>query len=268
MKEKGGIFMHERLKRIPAFLIDLILAFGPVIMAVILPDIRRTAVSGMLLAAGTALLILRDRIFKGASPGKRLFGLRVYRRKTLEPAKPGLCGVRNLFVFFLPVELAVLLSTGETLGDRAAGTIVLSEKSLEQLRKDRERGTIGENKLKRNHIALIAAVMLLEMAAFAGLVQLGLQSKKSTEEYAVAYAYLLESESWQKLNAEESEIRLNRYHLSTYHSFTSKETTKTAQIGFLVKGGDFLQKGVSFLVVCRWEDGVWTVAEFYTTADG
>jgi uncharacterized RDD family membrane protein YckC len=91
-------------------------------------------------------MFLRD--ITGASLGKRVFGLRVIDKASGGPATAGQCICRNLF-FAIPlvvelfpvvgffvgsgliiavmlVELVMLLSTGERLGDKLAGTQVVS----------------------------------------------------------------------------------------------------------------------------------------------
>ena len=263
--------MKERWNRLLAFALDALLVFAPLLVVTALAALRETNFLRILqlplLGAGVALLISRDRLFKGASPGKRLFGFRVYNKKTLKPAAMGPCGVRNFFVFLLPLDLAMLLSTGETLGDRAAGTIVLSEQSLAEYRIAREEGRSPEDKLKGKHIALIAGAMALWMLCAIGFIQLGLQSKKKTEEYALAYDFLVNSETWKQLGAEESRIQLNQYSISTNYTSATDKTVKIARLGFQVKGDHFLQKTETFQVVCQWEDGAWKVVALYANVD-
>lgn len=111
--------------------------------------------------------------------------------------------------------------------------------------------------IKPWHIALTLgglAAMLAVTTALVGFVQLVLHRARDTEEFAVAYACFVQSRTWQEMDAEESQIRLNRYSLSTDYSQDPEEPTKTAQIGFMVEGR-------FFRVVCVWEDDAWRVLE-------
>jgi uncharacterized RDD family membrane protein YckC len=70
----------------------------------------------------------------GRSPAKRILKLRVIDNKTLQPASPGRCFVRNLFVCLWPVEvLVVLFSPGRRIGDFVGGTRVVTEAYMKHL---------------------------------------------------------------------------------------------------------------------------------------
>lgn len=62
-------------------------------------------------------------ILLGQSIGKRICALQVTDRKTGEPATPFKCLIRNLTLFFWPIELVVILITrNRRLGDFIANT--------------------------------------------------------------------------------------------------------------------------------------------------
>ena len=107
-------------------------------------------------------------------------------------------------------------------------------------------------------VLLIAGLALAGMVAFMGLVQLILHTQKDTEECRAAYSYLIASDAFAALDADESDVRMNQYSANTSYSNGVKETTVT--IGFMVKFR-------SFRVVCHQENGVWQVCEECTHFD-
>lgn len=100
-------------------------------------------------------------------------------------------------------------------------------------------------------ITVIAAILVC-VIAFIGFIQLILNAQKDTEEYKVAYNYLINSESFEKTGADESDIRLNQYSSKINSSIGSDSTSRTVEIGFIVNMK-------SFVIVCHKEDGVWQV---------
>lgn len=107
-------------------------------------------------------------------------------------------------------------------------------------------------------ILLIAGIFLAGMVAFMGLIQLILHAQKDTEEYKTAYSYLIASDAFAALDADESDIRMNQYSSNTSYNNGVKETTVT--IGFMVNFR-------SFRVVCHQENGVWQVCDECTIFD-
>lgn len=102
-------------------------------------------------------------------------------------------------------------------------------------------------------ITVIAAILVC-VIAFIGFIQLILNAQKDTEEYKVAYNYLINSESFEKTGADESDIRLNQYSSKINSSIGSDSTSRTVEIGFIVNMK-------SFVIVCHKEDGVWQVCD-------
>ncbi|MBW7913273.1 MAG: RDD family protein, partial [Taibaiella sp.] len=69
--------------------------------------------------------------FNGKSPGKKIMGLQVVNNKTMQPANPWRCIVRNLFCIFWPIEFIVALANpGRRIGDFVAGTAVVSYEEI------------------------------------------------------------------------------------------------------------------------------------------
>lgn len=91
------------------------------------PSMKMFSAYGVLLGiAGFILLpLVKDCLFKGASIGKLICGIRVYDATTRETARLSSLILRNI-TFYVPfVELIVCLANkGRTLGDEISGTFV------------------------------------------------------------------------------------------------------------------------------------------------
>lgn len=59
--------------------------------------------------------------------GKRLFHLYMMELQTMAPATNDNKILRNVFFFLYLVDVFILLATGQTIGDRIAGTFVVIE---------------------------------------------------------------------------------------------------------------------------------------------
>ena len=79
------------------------------------------------------MFVLRDVIFKGRSLGKRIFGLYVYDKNSLEKASAKQCFLRNIFFIIYAIDGIILIATGKTVGDRVAGTMVMTKKPLNHI---------------------------------------------------------------------------------------------------------------------------------------
>ena len=136
--------MSDSLKRIIAFIIDWTLSIFPAFFMLLPLAVLSIQLTWLLMVliiligfSPIILFVLRDVIFNGRSLGKRLFGLCVYDKKSLEASSTKQRLLRNIFLFIYPIDGIILLSTGESIGDRAAGTVVLSEASLERCKEER-----------------------------------------------------------------------------------------------------------------------------------
>ena len=265
--------MGVRLKRMVAFWLDwLVIGFVGILAIFLLllaayllgaseplifASIMMLAVLGVF-----AVFILRDILFRGRSLGKRLFDLRIFDKQTLLEASASQRGVRNLFSFFLyPLDGIVLLVTGETIGDRVAGTIVCSRESYQAYYAQRSLGQEPTQARKngRSPIAVIAIVIAC-FVAFFGLMQILLSAQKDTEEYYLAYNYLISSEAYAELDAREADVRLLSYSFQQVGNTGGAGASETLQYGFFVKGK-------SLVVVCHREQGGWQVCPECTPFD-
>lgn len=262
--------MNDRFKRVLAFIIDWNITFLPFLggfiglLAVIQ---KQSSVSPLLVTlcflaviVAMVLFVLRDFIFRGRSLGKRIFGLQVYDKRTLGESSSSQRTTRNLFLTLYPIDGIILLATGETIGDRAAGTIVLSERGLDALRSASSTKPAKPHKKPLLVLIPVVTLALVVLISFIGIIQMFLNSVKDTREYQQAYHYLTTSQSFLALDAEESDIRLNQYRSFSTYSDDSSAMTRTLEFGFLIQFRPFQ-------VVLHQEDGVWQICEACTSFD-
>ena len=236
--------MCDRLKRIAAFFIDWNLILLPIVLCsgVLVSFIHIHPTMSFLLffcfiaiIGGFILIVKRDSLGKGQSLGKRLFRLSIVDAETLNTVTGKRLTKRNFFFFLLPVEGLLLLTTGKTIGDRYAGTIVLSQETLNICKDDLRKGMkhrISQNVKKTNHIALI--IVACCFLVFLGLIQFVLFLETDSEEYKTAYHYLVNSDAFTETNAKESHIRIHQY-TATRSTEENGETAQTVTIGFWIK---------------------------------
>ena len=266
---KQGPRIGDRFRRLAAFFIDWNLSMLTFGFAAVLctslgrqfgaPDGLLGFLSVALIVCAFASFVLRDVIFKGRSLGKRLFGLKIYDKYTLQEPSVGQRVKRNAFFFLYTIDGIVLLATGESIGDRLANTIVASSKPLRHDPPAKPAVSSADPKNHAKTALLITGIVLACLLGFIGLIQIVLNAQKNTPEYQVAYQYLVTSESFGRTGAEEADIRLNRYSASTRYT-TDGTMTKTVQIGFIVRYR-------TYTVVCHQEDGQWIVCEECTLFD-
>lgn len=239
-----------RFRRLIATVIDWNLAWLPAFLltALLLPLFQKELHPLLFIpiwAVFPVLFLNRDRLFKGRSPGNRLMKLTVLDRRTLQPLRGTSLITRNLFFLFGGLDLLVLLVTGSTLGDRTVAALVVPLDDIPQEPPKRPPVT-KKSALK---IVLIVALCIVVLI---GIVQVALNSVKDEPHYALAYSYLLESEAFAQLNAEETQVRFTGF---TQNTTTRNGVTETdAHFTFQVKGHQLM-------VTCHLEDDRWYVCE-------
>lgn len=258
-----GPRIGDRFKRMGAFVIDWNIVMLPATLssALISPLVQQSNVPDWLIAFASIILIfgafaafvLRDVIFKGRSLGKRLFGLRIYDKTTLHEPNPRQRFKRNIFFFLYPIDGVMLLATGESIGDRGANTIVASEKPLRRYPRSCDAVPASNPKKCSRTALLITGIVLVCLLGFIGLIQGILNAQKNTPEYKIAYQYLITSNTFSQIGAEEDDVRLNQYSGSTRIA-ANGTTTKTARLSFIVHFK-------TYTVVCHQENGKWIVCE-------
>ncbi len=75
-----------------------------------------------------ALPLLKDLLFKNASLGKLIMGLRVVDASSGKPAPVRSLIIRNITFYLPPVELIAFMTNGRTIGDRLSGSTVVEKK--------------------------------------------------------------------------------------------------------------------------------------------
>ena len=254
--------MSVRFKRLIAFVIDWNITLFPFVFifsflttflhkdSAVSPLIFLLCFFSIIFAFGA--FILKDVIFKGRSLGKRIFGLYIYEKNSLKQASLKQCFLRNIFFFLYFIDGILLLVTGETIGDRVAGTLVTSKQGFESYTNEVQESSPAPKDKKVKKVVLVIAIIIVCLAIFLGLIQIILNTQKDTEEYKVAYSYFVESQAFKELNVDESKIRFNQYSSHTYTSDDNSSVSKTVKIGFIVNFK-------SFEVVCHKENDMWQV---------
>ena len=138
------IDMHNeigtKIRRLVAWFIDWNLVGAAVLfassfyMAFILKEDSSQAEKLILLfiiLAYPVCFVLRDLLLGGRSLGKRIMRLAILSTETGEAPKKRQLFMRNVFsIFVIEIDAIIMLATGLSLGDRAAHTVVVSKKDL------------------------------------------------------------------------------------------------------------------------------------------
>lgn len=195
------------------------------------------------------LFVLRDYIMGDRSLGKKMLGLVVLDQRTGEKAKVSQRIFRNIFLLVGYVDSIILLATGRTLGDRMAHTVVVCQKDLnsdtkivtsDDMHECIERINSYPNSIpspeKRKKKKLIITFSIIGgvvlVVGFGVCVALiGLNEAKSSEEYKIAYEYVLESHEFEKLGANEDNLTFLQYSKKTVYGKDGSYKT-TVLIGF------------------------------------
>ena len=212
--------------------------------------------------------MLRDLIFGGRSLGKRIMKLMILSKHTGEVPKKSQLLLRNIFSFFvIEIDALILLITGLSIGDRVAHTVVVSKKDVElrckpqppqqkvkEINQYTEQRT-AQSAQNKKALIILFSVLGVAFVLFFGFVLLVtnimLDNEKDSEEYQMAYTYLVESERFEELGLDEEDIKL--VSCSTYHTKQNGKEYHEAEFGFKV---GFLRK---FCVICHDEGDGWFV---------
>ena len=192
--------MSVRFKRLIAFIIDWYITLFPFAFIFLLttflwkrslqnPFIVFFCFLAIIFAFGA--FTLRDVIFKGRSLGKRIFGLYIYDKNSLGKANARQRCLRNIFFFLYFFDGILLLVTGQTIGDRVAGTLVTSKQGFESYTNEIQDGVSAPKQKKVKKVVLVIVIIIACLAIFVGLIQIVLNTQKDTEEYQVAYRYFI-----------------------------------------------------------------------------
>lgn len=248
--------MNDKLKRILAFLLDWNISFLPTAIlfsCFLSPTIQQGQAGPLTVGLGILLpllvfaaIVLRDVLGRGRSLGKRIMKLYILDKTTLQRPRTSQLILRNVFVPLYLIDGILLLSTGRSLGDMAAETVVLSDIA-----------TAGQpsalsKKTALRVVIVVICIVVIFVAAILFLTLSLLESRKDTPQYTLAYDYLTSSEAFTQLEAGPDQIRLNRY-ASSYSAVPDQEGfTQTMTFGFRAAGR-------SFTVTCHELEGRWQV---------
>jgi transcriptional regulator with XRE-family HTH domain len=190
--------------------------------------------------------ILRDLIFGGRSLGKRIMGLVILDKATGKSPKKLALALRGIFLFIMQADIIIMLITGQTLGDRVAHTLVVRKKDLSSIDQSPEKRVESINRYASDEAArsrsnkkkvimwiCIAATAMLLFIILLVCTTIGeLNKSKETEEYKLAYEYVVQSEEFKSLGVEEDKLILTAHMLS--HYTRGEETHSDATISFRV----------------------------------
>ena len=273
---------QAKLRRLAAWIIDWnVIGFSVLILIGIAAAILKEHMTAghpaailtlvLLILSYPVVFIMRDLIFV-RSLGKRIMGLVVLDKQTGQPAKAGKRLVRELFLPFMQFDAIILLITGRTIGDHVAHTVVVPKKELEAIERPENQGDQverinayhapapwGAKKILLLIGCIVGAIVLFVCLIFL-IVSIALSSAKNTEEYGLAYTYLVESQTFKEAGIDEEDIRFQSYSSSS-HKDANGEPRKDAEIGFGIGHGKTLY------VICHFENGEWQVCEECTHFD-
>ncbi len=213
------------------------------------------------------LFILRDFLLCGRSIGKRICGLVVLNKQTGCNAMRYQLILRSLLFFLVYIDGVVMIASGRSIGDQLANTVVVSKKDIENTTKTEPleemvntinqyptKQTENARKNKRTAIILICAGAVALAILIGGIfaITLGvLKNETETDEYKMAYSYLIESDELERLGVDPDKIRLNSVDSVVTTSSGIKRIKKT--YGFSTGG---LRK---VYVVCHDDGDGWYV---------
>ncbi len=270
-----------KMRRLLAWLIDWNICGLPVfiIMTIILSVFQSRAFESpssvtfiMLFIMGLfpILFILRDFVMRGRSVGKRITGLIILDKSTGEPIKSSKLIIRNLFLIIMQIDVIVLLVSGQSVGDKVAHTAVVMKKDFENADSSQsETDTQNINNytapkpLTFKRVAIIISAIIMAIALFVlftfCITSIALNAQKNTEEYKLAYNYLLASNVYEESDISEDDILFNSYSARTNFDKNGNEE-KTVVLGFILDDTEVY-------VTCHFKDNKWTVCPECTDSE-
>lgn len=257
-----------RLLRLLAWLMDWLICGTPALLAFLIfvflfqsqePDTQgKHILMLMIMMLSPVVFALRDVLLNGRSIGKRCLGLVVLDKQSGEKANRKQCLLLNLFFFIGGIDAVVLLASGNSVGDKIAGTVVTkteNKAASEGITKEEKSEAVNAyttpknpKRKKRTVICLTIAVFVFFAAVsiaapFIGL-SVGQKVIKNTPEYEAAYNFYVNSDYFSLLRVGEEKIRLSSFRISRNGETGNAEFT-------------FLAGGKAKEVTCHFVDGEW-----------
>ncbi len=193
------------------------------------------------------LFIRRDVTWGSRSIGKRIMKLRVIDRNTGVDASKKQRSVRGRALFIVVIDVLFLLISGYSLGDRFGKTAVVEETfTIPGADSEMVQVKINRKKAMLIGISIVVAFIMLVVV----VIHVALNSVKKSQEYTIAYDYLVSSMYFDYYDLEEDDVTLTSYSASTNGSTGIREAKLTFKVD------DKL-----VVVYCIYENGAWSVSE-------
>lgn len=195
------------------------------------------------------LFVLRDFIMGGCSIGKRILRLVILDKRTGEKAKASQCTFRSIFLIVLIVDVIMMLTTGRSLGDRAAHTVVICKRDfnsynnittpsdmherIEKINSYRSNIPSAKEKRKKKLLTALSIIggTILFFGLFISIILASLNAKKSSSEYKLAYEYVVNSQEFERLGSNEERLVFLSYNKKTVYG-NDGEYKSSVLIGF------------------------------------
>lgn len=211
--------------------------------------------------------MLRDFIFGGRSLGKRIFGLVVLDKRSGKKTKLWQRAVRNLFLQLYAFDAVLLLASGATLGDRCARTMVVPKRELARLQRERDEEdpikSINAYKTPPKSRAVWLVPIIIAVVAVVIFVYMwislymhtgsSMKEHEQSPEYAVAYEYLINSNTFTARGYDPKDIKLTLYGVGDRYGHEDVEYENNAKMEFRLTMFNRLT------VICHQKDGEWYV---------
>ena len=251
---------NNRLRRLLAFLIDFMASYIPCVLSTFvlrLPFLGSISILIILIAVVSFFVtfLLRDYLFDGRSIGKRIFKLSVVDAGARSKPSPKQLILKNLFLFLYPIDGLFLIISGRSLGERATHTTVLREQQLSCA--DSSNGSTQLELSSKKRVVVAVTAILCISIPMSLIIATALNAVKKQENYQIAHSYLVNSNAYAEIQADESQITLTGYSSSTKID-NCGDTTST------VVTFTFLMQGQQYHVVCHQDDDTWYVCSYCT----
>ena len=215
-------------------------------------------ISFPVILAWFVLFILRDVVFGGKSLGKRIMKLQVIDKHTGMPASKKQKALRGLSLLFISFDALFLLISGYSIGDRLGDTAVVRDTftlspetvTIQNGYYVNESGKIVPEKTSKKTIVIVIVAIVAIIAAIAIIISVVFNSVKKSEEYSIAYDYLVTSLYFDYFDLSENDVQLTGYSSTTYPRYGERHVEFTFKIE---------KRFVK--VYCIQKDGSWSVDE-------
>ena len=234
-------YKPARFRRILAWILDwgvcTLLPLG-VLRILELLGITPTYVIFPIVIGCFAAVLCRDWLLGGRSIGKRIMGLTVVDQQTGAGVTDARLVLRNILLFFYPVDGGFLLFSGRSLGDRIASCLVIRSRQRRPLR------------LKP--FVIVTAIILAISVPFCGLMYALMGIAQKSESYQLAHDYLAQSETLADQGADAEDITMTGFSQRTELKPEGSQTIHTYT---------FRADGKTYTVTCHPDGDGWAVCD-------